>query len=661
MNHPNDKGLPMTNKPISPYFLAFILLTVLLSACQFPMGADVETPAPTVEQPSAPTPTATPDPSRTLTICLGEEPNTLYPLGGPNAAARSVLEAIYDGPIDVVGYNYRSTILQRVPSVASGDAFVEPIPVQAGELVVDADGNLVALETGVTVRPAGCRSDDCAITYDGVSPLEMDQMIIDFTLLENLVWSDGEPLTAEDSLFAFNLAKDDATPGSKFLFDRTQIYEATDATHTQWWGSPGFIDPTYYTNFWAPLPRHAWEEFAVAELPQIDIVSRTPVGWGPYVMEEWIPGERLTLQKNIRYFRANENLPVFDTLVFRIVPDPNAAVSDLVAGACDILDPTINLDGQLSLLLQMQTDRQAQALTATTNTIEWLGLGITPATYDDGYSTTPPLDRPDFFFDKRTRQAIALCLDRQKVVDTVLFGLSVVPNTYISPEHPLYNSTVAPYPYDPAQANQILEQVGWRDLDNDPSTPREAQGVLNVPPLTPLELNYYTSSATQRRQVSEILAQSLSQCGIGVNVVYLSYVDLYAEGGANGPLFGRSFDLAQFAMGTPSLEPPCSWYTTAQIPTADNNWVGANVTGYKNTEFDAACAWAQEQTPDDEVYRDAYHLTQSIFSADLPAIPLYARLKVAAARPDMCNFDLDPTANPLWNIEALDYQTNCAP
>lgn len=651
----------MTYQPVSRNLLAFILITVLLSACQFPMGADAATPVPTTEQPAVPTPTATPVPSRTLTICLGEEPNTLYPLGGPNAAARSVLEAIYDGPMDVVGYNYQPTILASVPSIAGGDALIESAPVQAGDLIVDAGGNLVPLATGLSVRPAGCLSDDCAITYDGVSPLEMDQMIVSFTMLENLVWSDGEPLTADDSLFAYNVAKDEGTPGSKFLFDRTQTYEATDETHIQWWGIPGFIDPTYFTNFWAPLPRHAWEQFAVAELPQIDIVSRTPVGWGPYVMEEWATGDRLTLKKNIRYFRAGENLPVFDTLVFRIVPDPNAAMSDLVAGACDLLDPTINLDGQLSLLLQMQTDRQVLALTSTTNTIEWLGLGINPGTYDDGYSTTPPLDRPDFFHDKRTRQAIALCLDRQKVVDTVLFGLSVVPNTYVSPEHPLYNSTVAPYPYDPAQANRILEQVGWRDQDNDPSTPREAFGVLNVPQLTPLVLNYYTSSATQRRQVSEILTQSLSQCGIGVNVTYLSYIDLYAEGGANGPLFGRNFDLAEFAMGTSSLQPPCSWYTTAQIPTVSNNWVGANVTGYKNSEFDAACAWAQQQAPDDEAYLDAYHLTQSLFNSDLPAIPLYLRLKVAAARPDMCDFDLDPTANTLWNIESLDYQTTCAP
>jgi len=652
----------MTNKLVSRTVPTFILLALLLSACQFPMGADVETATPTtVELPAIPTATPTPIPSRTLTICLGEEPNTLYPLGGPNAAARSVLEAIYDGPIDVVAYNYQPTILERIPSVDGGDALIEAVAVRPGTIIVDVEGNLVALASGLKVRPAGCRSNDCAITYDGVSPLEMDQMVVDFTMLENLVWSDGEPLTTDDSLFAYNLAKDENTPGSKFLFDRTQVYEATDETHIQWWGVPGFIDPTYYTNFWSPLPRHAWEQFAVSELPRLDIVARTPIGWGPYRLEEWTPGDRLTLTKNIRYFQADDGLPVFDTLVFRIVPDPNAAMSDLLAGTCDILDPTINLDGQLSLLLQMQSDGQAQALVTPTNTIEWLGLGINPASYDDGYSTTPPLDRPDFFYDKRTRQAIALCLDRQKVVDTVLFGLSEVPNTYISPRHPLYNATVSPYPFDPSQGNRILDQVGWRDTDNDPTTPREAFGVLNVPNLTPLVLNYYTSSATQRRQVSEILAQSLGQCGIGVNVTYLSYIDLYAEGSANGPLFGRNFDLAEFAIGTTSLEPPCSWYTTAQIPTAFNNWVGANVTGYKSPEFDAACTRAQQQAPDDESYRDAYHLTQSIFNSDLPAIPLYLRLKVAAARPDMCSFDLDPTANTLWNIESLDYQDNCAP
>lgn len=652
----------MMNRSISKRFvLVSLIILIVVSACQFPLGSS-GTPTPVPVPVSLPTSTLVPTvpAPRTLTICLGAEPNTLYPLGGPDTAARAVLEAIYDGPIDVVGYEHQSVILEHVPNMARGDALIESVPVEEGTLIVDADGILAYLDTGMRVRPSGCHSDECALEYDGAGSLTMDQMIVNFSLLEGLVWSDGEPLTSADSIYAFELAADDDTLGSKYLFDRTQTYEAADETTVQWWGIPGFIDPTYYTNFWAPLPRHAWEEFSPAELPQIDIASRSPVGWGPYVFQEWIPGDHLTLTKNIRYFRADEGLPIFDTLIFRVVPDPNAAVSDLVSGKCDLLDSTINLDGQLSFLLQMQTDGQAQALTTTTSIIEWLGLGVTPASYDDGYTTSPPLDRPDFFFDQRTRQAIAMCLDRQKAVDTVLFGLSVVPNTYIANDHPLYNAEVAPFPFDPAQGNRILERAGWRDVDNDPSTPRQAQGVLNIPPLTPLVLNYYTSSATQRRQVSEILAQSLGECGIGVNVSYISYIDLYAEGGAGGPLFGRNFDLAQYAMGTASLEPPCSWYTAEQMPTDENNWVGANVTGYQNTEFDAVCVQAQQQIPDDLAYRETYHNTQAIFATDLPAVPLYLRLKVAAARPDMCGFALDPTANTLWNIESLDYGTTCA-
>ncbi len=637
----------------------FLALLFLLSACQFPLGRDAATPAPQAS-PTLPA-TSTPAPPRALTICLGAEPNTLYPLGGPNAAARSVLEAIYDGPMDVVNYHYQAVILQKIPSLAAGDAVLDSISVNPGDEVIDADGNLAILQAGLRVRPAGCRGDDCIITYDGASPLEMDQMTVTFSLLEDLVWSDGEPLTADDSIYAFTLTADNATPASKYLIDRTQSYEAADETTVQWWGKPGFVDPTYYTNFWAPLPKHAWETFSAAELPQIDIAARSPVGWGPYVLQEWAPGSHLTLTKNIRYFRAAEGLPLFDTLTFRIVTDPNQAVSDLLAGKCDLLDPTVNLDGQLSLLLQMQKDGQLQTVTTTTDTIEWLALGLTPASYDDGYTTSPALDRPDLFYDPRTRQAIAMCLNRQQVVDTVFFGLSVVPDTYVSPAHPLYNSTVVSYPYNPAQGSQILEQIGWKDLDNDPSTPRQAQGALNVPPLTPLTVNYITTSAAQRRQASEILAQSLAQCGIGVNVSYLNYVDLYAEGSAGGPLFGRSFGLAQFAMSSPGYEPPCSWYTSAQIPAAANNWVGANVSGYKSAEFDAACRRAQMQLPDDPGYLEAWQSTQAIFAADLPAIPLYLRLKIAAARPDFCGFSLDPTAGSLRGLETFDYGPTCAP
>jgi peptide/nickel transport system substrate-binding protein len=331
-------------------------------------------------------------------------------------------------------------------------------------------------------------------------------------------------------------------------------------------------------------------------------------------------------------------------------------MSALVDGTCDVLDPSTRLDGQVGLLQQMQVDNQARLLTAQTKVIEWLGFGISPASYDDGFDVRK--DRPDFFGDKRTRQAIALCLDRQKVVDTVLFGLSKVPDSYLPPDHPLHNANVQTYDYNPASGNQILEQVGWLDKDNNPSTPRQAQSVTNVPIDTPLILNYYTTSATQRHQVAEIFAQSLAECGIGLNVIYSSASDFYAQG-PTGPLFGRKFDLAEYALGVNGLEPQCSWFIGSQIPNQANHWVGTNMSGYKNTNFDVACQKALQTVSTDPEYA-SHQEAQALFAADLPAIPLYLRLKVAATRPDFCGFALDPSSSSaLADIETFDYGASC--
>jgi peptide/nickel transport system substrate-binding protein len=362
--------------------------------------------------------------------------------------------------------------------------------------------------------------------------------------------------------------------------------------------------------------------------------------------------------RNPYYFRAADGNPKFDSVSFRFIPAPNMALSELVAGRCDILDPTINLDGQAGLLQEMEAAEQAKVFFTPGMTIEWLGLGITPATYDDGYDAANKKDRQDIFGDAHTRQGIAYCLDRQSVVDNVLFGLTTVPTTYIPVEHPLYDPNIEAISHDSSAGISLLEQAGWKDLDGDPSTPRLASGVTNVTAGTPLQLNYYTTTATQRRQVVEILAQSLAECGIGLNVQYFSQNDLYAPG-PNGSLFGRSFDLIEYAMGVNSVEPPCGWFTSEEIPSNSNLWIGTNVTGYKNSQYDEACHSAQQSLPEEQVYIDAYRQTQVLFSSELPAIPLYYRLRIAVTRPDLCHFDFDPTANPLWNIESIDMGEAC--
>jgi peptide/nickel transport system substrate-binding protein len=590
---------------------------------------------------------------------LGQEPNTLYPLGQPNSAARAVLGAIYDGPVDVFANGYQPVILTQIPSLENGDAQLVPITVQRGDRVQDWQGNLVFLDIGTTVLPAGCSDDACAVKYEG-GDFQMDQLIVTFRILPNLLWADGEPLTAEDSLYAYQLATDSATPSDKYLTDHTASYEALDEKTTQWWGLPGFIDPTYADNFFPPLPHHAWawRNLSPAQLASASLEERPLLGWGAYSLAEWEPGKYIRLEKNPLYFRADLGLPVFNTLLFRFYADAPAAIGALVAGQCDILDPSLRLEGEIDLLTELERNDQVRLLTSSTSIMERLDFGLAPASYDDGYNLALG-DRPNLFADARTRQAIAYCLDRPGVTQQVLAGLASVPHTYVSPDHPLFNPDAAQYPYDPNAGIALLEELGWQDTDQNPATPRLAVTVANIPAGTPLSLQYVTTSAVQRRQAAQILTQSLAQCGVQVNLTHLSQDELYAAG-PDGILFGRKFDLAEYAVAVSGAEPACALLQTENIPSAENRWIGMNVSAYQNADFDALCRQANRTLPDQAEHAEAYRRSQQIFANDLPFIPLYMRIKAAVSRPDMCNFNLNAyTLNDLWNIEELDYAETC--
>ena len=636
-------------------FLGSVICAILLSACQPQSQQTATSPSVTQTPTSSPdlgtAPTATPAPAtlRVLTVCLGQEPNSLYPFDNLNASARSVLSTIYDGPIDVFANGYQPVILESIPSMKNGDAQVTAVDVKRGDEIVDVNGNRSTLDAGVTVLPSGCSDESCSVKYNGSAPLKMDQMVVTFRMLPDLRWSDGAPLTADDSVYAFNLAADAATPGSKYLIDRTQSYEAAGDKTIQWWGRPGFVDPSYADNFWSPLPQHIWGKLSAVELAQADAAKRPALGWGPYVFTEWAAGQYIRLEKNPSYFRAAKGFPKFDTLVFRFMKDAEAGISAMIAGQCDLLDSSLRLDGQMNLLTQLEQNDQINVVVSTTPLIERLDFGIQQAAGK----------RPNLFGNVHTRQGIASCLDRQKVVSTVLSGLTIVPDSFVATTHPYYYSEVAKYPFDTNAGIAFLEEAGWVDTDKDPATPRTALKVAGVPDGTPLVINYWTTSALQRRQVSEILSKSLLQCGVQVNVEYYDQNDFYAQG-PGGPLFGRQFDLAEYAIGVSGTQPPCSWFVSSEIPTKENNWVGVNVSGYSNPDYDAACKRAMLILPDKPEQKQAFVQTQVLFANDLPSVPLYQRIKVAAARKDLCNFNLDSfSLNDVWNIEEIDYGPAC--
>ena len=645
-----------------------VTLILSLSACQSNPPPVQETPLVNPTAPTAPVvietattlpaATATPEPPRTLVVCTQDEPTTLYPYGSNARSMWSVLEAIYDGPFDTRGFAVQPVILEKIPSLADGDAVMRPVTVSAGTAVLDADGNLASLKAGTRVLPSGCTRPNCAITWDGTSELSMDQLVVTFRLLPNLLWSDGTPLTAADSIFSYSLASDPATPASKYLTDRTASYTEVDTATVEWAGLPGFYEQRHGTFFWMPLPKHAWGQKGAAELLTDPASSRAPLGWGAYVVQEWTAGDHITLQKNPNYFRAGEGLPAFDTLVFRFIGDTaDGNMNALLAGECDVIDQNMNMVEMIPGLLERENAGKLKMYVGQGPEWEHLDFGIRPASYDDGYNAAT--DRPDLFGDVRTRQAFAYCIDRDRIINDYLYRRSDLPNSYLPPAHPLFSADVVAYPFNPAEGARLLEAVGWIDTDGDPATPRVASGVANVPDGTPLNVTFATTQAGLRLATSQMAASSLtSACGIGVSVEPLNPAELFARG-PDGRVFGRKFDLVQF-MWEASPRPNCQLYTTAQIPGPGNQWTGSNITGFSNPEFDAACTAAYFARQTDADYASLNQQVQNQFATQLPVIPLYFYPKIAISRSDLCNFDMDVTARSVfWNLEALNYGPEC--
>jgi len=597
--------------------------------------------------------TATPAPSPTpipvlpepkvLTVCLVGEPDTLYLYGGSHlAATRHVMEALYDGPIDHRAYGYQPVILKKLPRIDDGDADVRITRVDEGDWLVNAAGEVVTLTVGTRIRPSGCYTAGCAVEFEGGTAW-MDRMLVTFALREGVTWADGEPLRAYDSEFAFEVASDPATPGDGYLIERTARYRALDGQRVRWEGLPGVIDDTYYLNFFPPLPRHQLKGRSPADLLRAEETRRKPLGWGAFIVEEWAPGDHIALAPNPNYFRAAEGLPRLDRLVFKVTSGAPEVTAGLLSGGCDVGTQDATFDPFMPLLVRAEERDLLKAVSAP---------GAEGLFIDFGIDVASDYRRTDFFDDVRVRQAIAQCVDRQAIVDEVTYGRGGLLDSYLPPSHLLYEQDeVMRWAYDPFAGRTLLEEVGWLDENGDGV--REAQRVEGVSSGTPFEVTLLIPSADpQVQEAANIVAANLMDCGIRVDVEGRPAWELLAAG-PDGPLFGRRFDLAAV---TRQLEdaPPCARYLSSEIPER-GNWEGANVTGYANADYDAACQKALRALPGSLAYGEYHRQAQHIFSEHLPSLPLFTWPRVAVARRRVLNFTMDPTTeSDLWSIETLD-------
>lgn len=607
------------------------------------------TGAPTVEVPpelgtkpaATPTPPPTEEPPpRELTICLAQEPTTLYLYGDTNRATDVVLAAIYDGPFDVLGFRPEPVILEETPTIASGDVVVEPVPITFGDVYV----NPLTLEPeilrrGSPVLPSGCSSPECIEDFSGEEVL-VDRMRVHYQLRPGLVWSDGEPLTAADSVFSHELDGDPATLTPKYLFARTFRYEALDDLTVEWVGLPGFLDNEVSSSFWTPLPEHILGELDAVQLQNAPEAYEKPLGWGPYRIEAWERGKHILLSPNPNY-QGGSSPAAFERLTFRFVEGTAAALDSLRSGDCDILDEDLLPLDRMSEIQAARSDPDTQVLGSPGFIVERLEFNLEPPAGSEGTSV---------FADVRTRQGLAACIDREGLARTLFGEQAVVSDSFLPSAHPDYAQNPVGLVADPEQGAALLSEAGWSESETGDGV-RRAREVKGVDPSTPLafELSHLDSSLAER--VAQAVAEDLSQCGARVEIKSFSLQDFY-QTYPEGAVFGRDFSMVLW--GWPVFDSPaCEMFASWEVP-SEGTPLGINASGYEDAEYDEACRALIWTAPGSEERGEAAGAAQVMVREDLPALPLFVRPRYVAHADWICGLELDESASTvLWNLESV--------
>ncbi|MCG8350061.1 MAG: ABC transporter substrate-binding protein, partial [Chloroflexales bacterium] len=325
-------------------------------------------------------------------IGLLDEPTDLLPYYSDTTDLRitaPISEILFPEPLPALNYTYTPTgVLERAPSFENGDIELRPV-----EVYLDATGAITVTATDViTTR---------------------QQLVVTYRWNPALRWSDGTPVTAGDSVFAYELAKE--LPLGEDLRSRMGLlesYEQVDEHISRATLKPDYTDPMYIQTAWTPLPRHLLQNVPAADLLQSDYALQ-PTGYGPFMIESREPGA-IRMVRNPHYFGA---APLAETVSFVFLASIEQIHSSVLGGSLDVaVTDKTNSDH----LAALDRDAQNSALrVAYTPSPVWEHLNFN-------------LDVP-LLQDIRVRQAIAHGINRQGMIDALLGGHTPVLDSWVLP------------------------------------------------------------------------------------------------------------------------------------------------------------------------------------------------------------------------------------
>ncbi len=460
-------------------------------------------------------------------------------------------------------------------------------------------------------------------------------MDVTWTLRDDIFWSDGEPVTADDAIFTWETLTDpelgtwvegvDYIDGMEKIDDHTLVvhYNTVYPNYLLQFGAEDFgVWPAHYCD--------ASEGFAAMDC------HRDPLSNGPYLLEEWETGDHLTLVANPDYYE--EGKPSIDKIFVRVVPEESVAQQLMLAGDADLHIWPGEIIGD--------SYKEAENVDLNMAPNERWVMRMFPNLAARG--EIDPMEHPHpILSDVNVRQALRMAIDVDGITDDLFLGYSRPEWTEMF--RPPYECDIPKPAFDPEGAAALLEEAGWIDEDGDGV--RECHGCTTGAeegyPMS-MEFIIYAEYGETLELTQQLIAEMWADVGIETQLAIVEGNSLWAGFNEGGIEKDGEYDINMWDDGYPGLDPTDNqlwvYYASAAIE-PDAGW---NVYRWVDEEFDALLDEAY--TLDEEYRAELFCEMAEILDAELPQILLFTAFDASGVSSRLQGVQATIDDTHTWNV-----------
>ena len=465
-----------------------------------------------------------------------------------------------------------------------------------------------------------------------------DGRTVTWTLRSDVRWSDGTPFTAADVVFTFEFASNPVVAAAT-----ADYYAAVDAVEA-------VDDHTVKITFQQPtpawnlpfvgqngmiLPVHVFTDSDPEQARQAPANLR-PIGTGPYRFVAADRGQWLFIPND--QYRGEP--PAFERLEIQGGGVPyGAALQVLQSGTADFAHNLQLAADQLASLTDTETGK---LVTIFGPQVERIMFNFADPNVETETGERASPDNPHPFLSERgVRQAIDLAIDRGAIA--AQYGSFGAPTGQLMVAPKRYASDVINHAYDPAQARQILDDLGWRDTNGNGI--RDKDGVE-------MELRFRTSVNPVRQQTQALVQQSLADIGLAVTNERIRIDAFFSPDPVQLDSINHFYaDLQEYATGNATPDPTIylSWWTCGEIARQANQWQKPNNARYCNPAYDSLWEAARsELDPDQRAV--LFRKLDERLAEDVAVLPLVHRGTTHGISQRLTGYELTPWDASTWDI-----------